>query len=262
VVATCGDGMVCPEFEACDDGYTDPCGTCNQDCSGAGSGATCGDGLVCPEFETCDDGYADACGSCDATCTGAGGGAVCGDGSWCPQLEVCDDGNLDACGSCNASCSGGGIGDPGDISLIATPSTSSGGTDPNGYGPARLNDGHYEGECGTYKFCWIDATTMAGSGYFQYSWAGAQQVRRISIDTMAAGGTPCGSYAGRNLAGGTIQWWNGGAWVTAGTVSGQTNDWSFTFPSPVTTTAIRIYGAYSGSVANPLIFEWDVYSCP
>ena len=32
-----------PELEACDDGFTDACGTCNADCSGAGTGATCGD---------------------------------------------------------------------------------------------------------------------------------------------------------------------------------------------------------------------------
>ena len=35
----------------CDDGYTDDCGSCNADCSAAGSGSTCGDGNVCPEFE-------------------------------------------------------------------------------------------------------------------------------------------------------------------------------------------------------------------
>ena len=39
--------QVC-RLEQCDDGY-DACGTCNAECSGAGTGATCGDGEVCPE---------------------------------------------------------------------------------------------------------------------------------------------------------------------------------------------------------------------
>ena len=30
--------QVCPELEECDDGFTDACGTCNADCTGAGSG--------------------------------------------------------------------------------------------------------------------------------------------------------------------------------------------------------------------------------
>ena len=44
----CGDGIVQPLFEVCDDGFTDACGTCNADCTG-GTGAVCGDGDVCPE---------------------------------------------------------------------------------------------------------------------------------------------------------------------------------------------------------------------
>ena len=47
----CGDGIVQPLFEACDDGFTDACGSCNADCFGAGSGSTCGDGEHCPETE-------------------------------------------------------------------------------------------------------------------------------------------------------------------------------------------------------------------
>ena len=41
---SCGDGILQPLFEVCDDGFTDACGTCNADCTGAGTGATCGDG--------------------------------------------------------------------------------------------------------------------------------------------------------------------------------------------------------------------------
>ena len=61
---------ICPELEACDDGFADACGSCNSDCSGAGTGATCGDGDFCPELEACDDGFTDACGTCNADCSG------------------------------------------------------------------------------------------------------------------------------------------------------------------------------------------------
>ena len=61
---SCGDGAVQSLFETCDDGFTDACGSCNADCSGAGSGSTCGDGSVCAQTEACDDGNSsntDAC---------------------------------------------------------------------------------------------------------------------------------------------------------------------------------------------------------
>ena len=48
-------------------------------------------------------------------------------------------------------------------------------------------------------------------------------------------------------------------------VSDQTDDWSYQFLVPVTTTQLRIYGAHADNVgsqqSNPMIFEWDVYSC-
>jgi len=101
--AVCGDGTQ-QATEACDDGFADACGSCNANCTGAGTGSTCGDSSVCPETETCDDGFADACGSCNATCDGAGTGSTCGDGITCPETEACDDNNVDACGTCDAAC--------------------------------------------------------------------------------------------------------------------------------------------------------------
>ena len=94
----CGDGAHCPEFEFCDDGFLDACGTCNVDCTASGDGATCGDSVICPETELCDDGYADDCGSCNSTCTELGTGAACGDGEFCEEVEFCDDGYTDMCG--------------------------------------------------------------------------------------------------------------------------------------------------------------------
>ena len=67
-----GMATFCPEFEFCDDGYTDACGSCNADCSAAG-GATCGDGeQSARSLSFCDDGFADACGSCNADCSAVG----------------------------------------------------------------------------------------------------------------------------------------------------------------------------------------------
>lgn len=63
----------------------------------------CGDG-VAEGLEACDDGYTDACGSCDATCTGPGAGSVCGDNQLCPETEECDDGGTDPGDGCSAVC--------------------------------------------------------------------------------------------------------------------------------------------------------------
>jgi cysteine-rich repeat protein len=297
--ASCGDGTICPQLEMCDDGFADACGSCNADCSGPGTVSTCGDDVFCPEFEFCDDGYTDACGSCNVDCTAAGLGAVCGDAFLCPELEGCDIGP-DPCNQCAADCSAVGsavavCGDSkhctqqeqcedgnmnngdgcsmtcqnecnplNDISVSATPSTSGGGSDGTGYGPARLNDGHYEGECASFNFCWITASTSPGTAYYQYNWASAVPVRRIAIDTQLQNTQSCSAGVSRNVAGATVQYWTGAAWATAGTVTGQTNDWSFTFPSTVNTTAIRLYGAYTsatGQGSNPIVYEWDVFSC-
>lgn len=109
VTGFCGDHIK-QSNEACDDGFTDSCGTCNATCSGPGTGSSCGDGYRCEETEACDDAFADACGTCNSTCSAPGSGATCGDGNRCAELEACDDGFTDACGTCNADCSGAGSG--------------------------------------------------------------------------------------------------------------------------------------------------------
>jgi len=45
--------------------------------AGCAATAVCGDGVVCPETETCDDGSTDECGSCNSTCNGPGNGLPC-----------------------------------------------------------------------------------------------------------------------------------------------------------------------------------------
>lgn len=51
----CGDGLMVAG-EACDDGFQDACGSCNSTCSGPGAGSSCGDGVRCPQTEACDEG--------------------------------------------------------------------------------------------------------------------------------------------------------------------------------------------------------------
>ena len=101
--AECGNGVL-ETGEDCDDGYTDACGTCNADCSGAGSGSTCGDGEECEETEACDDGFTDACGTCNADCSASGTGSTCGDGEVCDETEICDDSNTTDCDGCRGDC--------------------------------------------------------------------------------------------------------------------------------------------------------------
>jgi cysteine-rich repeat protein len=106
ITPRCGDGTLeATAGEACDDGFTDDCGTCNADCTGPGNSPICGDGQACPEFEECDDGGTDHCDGCDSECIVE----ECGNGKT-QCNEACDDGATDACGTCNADCTGPGTG--------------------------------------------------------------------------------------------------------------------------------------------------------
>ena len=105
----CGDGVI-EGAEACDDGFTDECGTCNADCTGPGTCSTCGDGELCPEFEECDD--ASESHTCDTDCTFV----LCGDGTL--NVTAGEDCEPPGCDCCDASChfdpSGTACGDPSD----------------------------------------------------------------------------------------------------------------------------------------------------
>jgi cysteine-rich repeat protein len=54
-VAECGNGVL-ETPEACDDGNTDACGTCNATCTAAGTGATCPIGTGCESNGDCTSG--------------------------------------------------------------------------------------------------------------------------------------------------------------------------------------------------------------
>jgi hypothetical protein len=89
-------------------------------------------------------------------------------------------------------------------------------------------------------------------------------VRKVRVDTQFETAAGCGG-SGRNLAGATVQWWNGSAWVDAGNIAGKSDDWEITLPSTVSTTMVRLYGVHtgtSGQASNPILYEWDVFACP
>lgn len=203
-------------------------------------------------------------------CTGVG--ADCGTGNlvwhgWqtaqdCSSDQICEsDGSSGWCTTCEWGCSDGacneGCVQGANVAPSASPSSSGGGS--GDYGPAVMNDGQLESSCG---FCWIETGTFLGGGaYLRYDWSAAQMIHSIWIDTENASSNNCLFAAERTLAGGDIQWWNGSSWVTDGTVTGRTDDWSYTFSAPVTTTALRIYRAHSSPSENAVVFEWEVYPC-
>lgn len=115
----CGDGVLDPEVEACDDGNLRDGDGCERDCTPTCStGADCDDGDPCNGIEACVDGAClpgapasdgAMCGMdrvCEMACCRP---SVCGDGLVDPDAgEVCDDGNDfggDGCeNDCTATC--------------------------------------------------------------------------------------------------------------------------------------------------------------
>ena len=118
--------------------------------------------------------------------------------------------------------------------------------------------------CSTHNAHWVTAEDFPQGKWIQLDWPTPVTIGRISFDTVNANVADCiGSNTGRCLGGGTIQWWDGNAWVTAGTVSGQSDDWEFTFPAPVVTDSIRLYdlvaSTVGGQTSNPVIIEWQAF---
>ncbi|MEO5731511.1 MAG: DUF4215 domain-containing protein [Byssovorax sp.] len=105
----CGDGIVQPDVEQCDDANGD-----NGDACIGCIKATCGDGFVQKGVEACDDANGDNGDACLVGCVLA----VCGDGFVHVGVESCDDGNVvngDGCSStCQISVCGDGQTDPGE----------------------------------------------------------------------------------------------------------------------------------------------------
>jgi hypothetical protein len=107
--AAIGGGL--PNCEGCDDGNTDPCGTCGVLCGpvGAFGPKTCPVGTSCVDDQDC-TGTCDFTTMSNPTCPSCGTcAAVCGNGV-VETPEACDDANTDDCGSCDPTCSAAGTG--------------------------------------------------------------------------------------------------------------------------------------------------------
>jgi hypothetical protein len=277
-----GCNMPCAMSEACENG------TCHLACSsptvrcdvppsspdaGDGGGSTGDGGTVEQCIDTkkddlhcggcnkpCAQGYACDAGACDLVCTG--GLTKCNTvdaGAQCKNTVT--DG--EHCGMCNKACTGGQVcinsvcqnAPVTNIGPQATATSSGGGSGT--YGPTAANNGTKQATSCTY-FCWVTAGGAPGTAWLQYTWSQTRTVVSINVDTNSTGTDSCGN-SGRVLAGAQVQYWNGSAWVTDGTVSAQTNDWSYTFTQPRQTTQIRLYGMYAtgGQATNPIVFELE-----
>jgi hypothetical protein len=144
----------------------------------------------------------------------------------------------------------------------ASTSSSGGGTNGTGYGPINLNDGVTKAQCVasgcSQCFAWISNSTTS-SGWFQLEWANTVTIGSIYVEGEHATNPSCGS-SGRNMAAGSVQWWNGNAWVTATSWGGNVEHLFFEFNPPLQTNRIRLANVTSGAGnGNSMAFEWYVY---
>ncbi len=250
---TCDDGIVCT-LDACD--------PATGACSNAPDDAACSDADLCNGAETC---------QVDLGCV-PGTAVTCADADVCtadacvPATGLCEFDTIEACaggdGCCPIGCSVAADNDCtcSNLALGATASSSGGGSDGTGYGPANWVDGAPESSCNadcTQCFGWIQNGSSPTGAWMQLDFGSDQLVGSMFVDSIAPGGC---SGADRAIAGGTVQYWSAGAWVTAATFAGESGDLSFSFDPPFTTSRIRINNVVTpAGGSNSLAFEWYVY---
>ena len=103
---------------------------------------------------------------------------------------------------------------------------------------------------------------MPSGAFYEYDWAQPVTIGSFYVETVNGlnPGPPCGNPAGRNLASGTVQYWNGASWVTSMTWSNEHADLKINLPAPVTTTKLRLFDVTTDpGNGNSLIYEWHVY---
>lgn len=277
----CDDGLFCTVNDVCANGKCtgapnvcappgNPClvGACSEaqktcTTAPAANGTPCASNSTCVTGSTCTNGV----------CGGgvpANQGGVCDDSKACTTNDKCSNGvcagtaivacaNNDGC--CPAGCSSVNDNDCTcniNLALTASGSMSSGGSPPS-YGPEELNNQVGKNVC---NWAWVNNNTAPSGAYFQYDWPAPVTIGSFYVETDNGlnPGPPCNSPAGRNLASGTVQWWNGASWVTSTTWSGQHGDLKIDLPAPVTTTKLRLYDVTTDpGNGNSLIYEWHVY---
>lgn len=257
----------CAEWlNACDDGNSCTVDSCDRDldmCVHAPDDSSCDDGNACtgtavcdPELGclpgtpiVCDDQNACTVDSCDAA-TGA-----C---SYSP-VDACAPGD----GCCPPSCRAESDSDCvcANLATSATASSSGGGQDIHGYGPASWIDGDDESRCNescsNACFGWINNGTSPNGAYLRLDWPSP-----VSIGSMFLDGTDsnCEAQRERTLAGGTVQAWQNGAWVDVVRFEERTGDIELDFDPPMVTSRVRIFDAVAARHGGlSLLFEWYVY---
>jgi cysteine-rich repeat protein len=98
MIPTCGNGVINPPFEECDDGNLVGGDGCSANCQNE---VVCGNGIV-EGFEQCDDGNLVGGDGCTPGCTLEVG--ICGNGVVEPPFEQCDDGNNVDGDGCSSFC--------------------------------------------------------------------------------------------------------------------------------------------------------------
>lgn len=247
---------------ACDDGVgctVDACDPATGACTNMPDDTACADADLCNGDELCDP-LLDCFDGTPVLCSD---GQACTLDSCDPSTGVCSAEAIDACtsgdGCCPVGCS---VADSDctctNLAMSATASSSGGGV--GDYGPEAWINGVGEDSCAAgclQCFGWIDNSSTPSGAFLQLDWGSPQLIGSMFIDSADPG--TC-SVASRPLAGGNVQYWSAGSWVTASTFAGETGDLEFSFSPPITTTRIRIYDAVAPpGVINSVAFEWYVY---
>ncbi len=246
-------------------------------CTNSTCDITCPSNMTLCSDSVCYDtqNFHDRCGDCNTACQATeycAFGHCCASGTlWCGSscVDVLSDKNN--CGKCgnvcgaNLSCNGGKCTSCSNTNLAPTATaTISGGGSVAPYLPSDANDNVLEtGNCNAWA--WITAGNTPGTDWIQYTWSSAHTFTSMHMDTLSGTTTNACNAIGRTLGAATVQWWNGSSWVTDGQVTGQLNDWNYTFTTPVTTSQVRLYAVYctntQGQTSNPVVFEWQVFGC-
>jgi hypothetical protein len=272
----CDDGDPCTTSGSCAAGSCQPggpidCSDLDDDCNmgvcdvqqgcikqAANDGGSCDDGMFCTANDVC---------NATGTCAGpdpydCGPPSVCATIACDEAQDVCSETPITACvsgdGCCPINCSLPQDTDCNcnNIALSATASSSGGGNSPC-CAVGEMNNTVTEPVC---AFHWISNSSTPAGAFIEYQWASPVTVGSIHIATQLASAAVCGA-SGRNIASGSVQYWDGAGWVTATTFTGQLDDVAVDLPQPVSTTGLRIFDmtTSAGGNGNSMIYEWSVF---
>jgi RHS repeat-associated protein len=135
------------------------------------------------------------------------------------------------------------------------------------YLPQSANDGDHKGINWGAGGGWNDATNNVWPDWLQIDFAATRTLNEIDVYTVQDNGgtaepTPSMSFTQSGITAFDVQYWNGSAWITLSSVTGNNLVWrKFSF-SPVTTSKIRImvYGGANTPYAYSRIVEVEAYT--